>query len=180
MRSFLLTFLFVFIMCNFCSCVREETHIIEAHRIVKTFTKKMLAHNLFYYSSGGAFMNKINEFILYYTYYTDVISLDEARILAVITTEELLKIVNEDVNARPYLSRFPYDENFLYYDISFEDFNCRYLKNLASVTVCLGKISYKTFSNGFDTFYTETYAEAYEKVYGVPLPDRTVQYGNRE
>lgn len=160
-------------------CTPEPPHIIESSRIFRNFNKLAVNDGLVPFGIGGAFFSDIEEFSLDYNLYLDSISVDEARRIIVGKAEELYALVNVP-SARQYLRYNPYDENHGYLAITFFDkIGEKFPEGtVTSVSVAKGKVIFSEYRNvSYENLFSEPYAEAYEKVYGVPLPDRREQFG---
>lgn len=171
----------VFIFLSSCSPT-SEPHVNAADEIINKYSNLVNSQGLKPFGTGGEFSDNIKKFSLTYKFYsknkTDV---EKAREKIVFNVELLLDVINKEIN-KQYLNKFPHDENNLYFVILFSDLDGKRYCDLGGVYLYDGTIFYATCDEEYvPTFiFKETYAEAYEKVYGVPLPDRTVQYGTRD
>ena len=163
----------------FFSCTPEKPHVIEGNRIINNFNKIAVKDGLSPFGIGGAMFDDIEKFELTYQYYAKSISLDEARNMIITKAEALFALTNTE-SAKPYLRYYPYDQEHVLLGVTFVDEKGNKLGSgqLTCVMLAKGTIFFESFVNGqFKDLFTEPYAEAYQKVYGVPLPDRRKQFG---
>lgn len=168
---------FLFILIIFC-CVfaceqkKQSPHVEVAYKIINIYSEKEKKNGLSLFGSGGFFSKSIEKFSLDYLFFTENMNVEESRKILVKSLESFFEIINHDKDARPFIVNFPYNEKNIYFVISFlKDVKTSFLKpdNIASVTCSNGNIYFSEFTDSFKKIHTETYAEAYEKVYGVPL-----------
>lgn len=163
-------YLFILFFIVGCSNPDPE-HIKAANKIRSKYNKYLKANKIQIFGIGGAMFQCINEFYYELVLY-DSPDIERARKHLIENLEVFLSVVNNDENARPYLKEFPYSENSVHFSIGFwkdhlVDVQPPYI---ARASVYNGKVSYSTDAGWkYENVYRETYAEAYEKVYGVPL-----------
>lgn len=159
-------------------CAHNPPHIVEVNRFINEYSSCQRKEEFFVFGTGGAFHKQINEFFFDLLTPGINVNVDQARKVLVIKTEELLCKVNQDEQVRPYLRDYPFTEKNLYFTVGFMP-SCLFLNTKEAIvlaTVSRGKVFYSVKGQrGFDDAYEETYATAYEIVYGCPLPDRLSQ-----
>jgi hypothetical protein len=162
----------------FAGCAHNPPHIIEVNRFIKEYSSSQKKEGFFPFGTGGAFHKQINE--LFFDLLTPGINVtvEEARKVLVIKTEELLCKINQDEQVRPYLKDFPFSEKNLYFTVGFMPSTL--VPNAKEAIVMAGVSRGSAFycvrgERGYDDVHEESYATAYEIVYGCPLPDRLSQ-----
>ena len=127
-----------------------------------TYLKK--TYQLHCYGNGGGFLENINNIQLNFNGIRNL-SIEEARILIIECTEELLKRINEDTQVRPYLSHYPFTEKGLTLLINFDKKNGETVDAnfIADVFTCNEMIYYDIYDpqkNLLKKIYQEPYQNA--------------------
>ena len=169
---------FIFIMLAFSlllSCSDEPQYVIEAYRMMNKFNQELSAKGFLPVGVGGYLSKDIEKYSLSYNYYIQSMNLEISRELLVDATELILFTVNNDIAARPFLRNFPFNENNLYINIVFLNNGNRLPPpDIANVILSNGNVIYFHEVNDKPVkIAQESYAEAYQKAKGVPLPDRS-------
>lgn len=158
------------------SCTyNDPEHMKIANRIRSKFKKQIYQKDIEIFGIGGDTREDIHEFYYDLVIY-DTPDIDKARRHLVENLEMLIADVNEDLEARPYLREYPFSEKYVHFSIGFWKAPVTSVQPplIAYASVFNGRVAYSIDDN--PAHYTkvarETYAEAYEKVYGRPLPDR--------
>ena len=145
-----------------------------ADRIRSKFKKQISQKNIQIFGIGGDIYKDIHEFYYDLVIY-DTPDIDKARRHLVENLEMLIADVNDDLEARPYLRECPFSEKDVHFSIGFWKAHVTSVQPplIAYASVFNGRVSYSIDTPGvYVDVFRETYAEAYEKVYGVPLPNR--------
>jgi hypothetical protein len=171
----LVSILFVLLVAG---CAHNPPHVIEANRFIQEYNSCQKNEEFFIFGAGGTFHKRINEFHFNLITPGINVTIEDARKVIVIKTEELLCKVNHDEQVRPYLKDFPFTEKNLYFAVGFMP-SCLLLNTNEAIilaTVYRGKVFYSIGEQrNLVRVFEEPYATAYEIVYGCPLPDRLSQ-----
>lgn len=170
--KFILVSSFLLLVCLFFYSCTPKSYTDNAYRIIHKFSDEV-NDGLQPFGIGGHFFEKINKFSLDYIAYKKEMNLNEARRILVESAELLFCLVNEDEEIRPYLKYYPYTEKHVYLALSFVNHSYKSIQppNVAMVSLTDGRVLYDEYSTKYELIFEETYAEAYEKVYGIPFPE---------
>ncbi|MCB1114624.1 MAG: hypothetical protein KDK62_07705 [Chlamydiia bacterium] len=163
------------IVLNFCVCIHlfsscsySSAHICEANRVIKEYSDEIEKNGFISFGSGGAFCGQVNDFNLVYFFPSEPVSIEDARYIIVSQVEKFLDKVNSDVRIKPYLVRYPFTNELVALRVNF-----KVKEGLALVDTFDGIVRYAIIDHGkFKDIHQEFYQEAYQKVYGRPLPQR--------
>jgi hypothetical protein len=167
----------IFLSILYCSTCFAESPSNLAKTEVKKFGKIYLKPNGFtLLVDGGHLMDGIHRIDIIFEK-KEYVNIDQARIDLVLSIENFLSFINK-TKAKKYFDTFPMTERDLYIHISYVTKPWEPIKDhkhIGYAIQCKEKMSYELCNEGLTpstVIYTETYAEAYEKVYGVPISER--------
>lgn len=120
-------------------------------------------HHLNCDGSGGGFMDNINNIHLSFSGVKNL-SIDEARILIIESSEELLNRINNDIKVRPYLSHYPFTEKGISLLISLDKKNGDRVDSdfIAFVFTSNGMVYYDVYDSQ-ENLLKKVYEEPYKK-----------------
>ena len=166
----------LFIVVCLISCERNNIppHVKYAQIHIKEIKKNAYEkYGLVMIVEGGAFMNQINAFNLYFKV-RDEKTIDEMRVLIVNLTNDILERINSDKESRKYLAEYPFEGDRLEIKIMVVDSQNKMILNpgsfkgkLASGSLKNNKIWYSIQNEGkpyLQKIYEESFQTALEKV----------------
>lgn len=150
----------------------------EDYKYLNSTLKKIIKmgenrYHLQCFGRGFSAPEKIEDFRL--TFITrDHYDISSARKLMVDFIEDYIVLINNIPEILQYFDKLPINERHIYLQISFEDNDGKYVTELPGILIYEGTITFLKLSEsgGFDDNFSETYAEAYFKVYGTQPPER--------
>lgn len=163
MKNIILLIISIFIIV---SCAKKNSKQSQiAHKIIDNFSVKMKKeHYLNLQGKGLGFSKGMNLFLVRYKIHKKI-NLEQARNLIVNCSQTLLAMINSNIELRPFLSNYPYNNNNLDIIITFYDEldERAAFPNLAFISVGEGKIYYDfydTLKQDFVPSHRESYEEA--------------------
>lgn len=156
----------LFLSFIFSSCERAPPHIREADYVMNDFTKKMKNKGLYLIGSGGAMRGDIQKINLGYRIQKKI-NLEEARILFLTYSEDLLRSINGRKKIQPYLHDFPFTSKNIYFALRFVDNQGNYVEEpyIAYIFINTSKdeIAYFIYDRkkkGLECIHIEPYQDA--------------------
>lgn len=167
-----LSILFCFVLTGCISTSNtQDLYVKFSDKITSDYIKHVRKNREFtLVGTGGRVTDEVQtiSLILETVGFVDV---PTARKVIIEQEEEFLARLNGMEEIRPYLIQYPSGTEAFELRIGFKDTNGEFVSppHIALVSICDGKIFYKTFdtrNSSFTTVYSEPYEEAYRIVYG--------------
>lgn len=164
-----MNYLSLLLLLAFFSCSKDYLNINSTNEKIVKIAKK--EYGLDAFGIGVAAPNKIKKFLLSFSIkgkYNNV----KARELIINFVEDIISIVKDPV-VISNLESPPFDSKNLRIMITFEDDKGDLQEDLSGICLDYNEICFiKDVNDSLTTIETETYSEAYFKVYGTYPPER--------
>lgn len=167
LTKYLLGLSFILSVISVSAKESECKYSTYVNQIIKSFAKSMQKElNLICVGSGGQMPRDV-EIITVMFMFNRSVSVDEARNLEVLATNEFLEKINNHQEVRPFLREFPFKSDRVDVSISFIDDNTDdYFDGVACANLVKGSIIYYRFdkeANDLIEIAIEPYEEALKK-----------------
>lgn len=142
----MILFLLLFPLLTFIDAKEEKKYFQYVNEIVDRFVIDMQKkYSLQSYGSGGTMSSDVEKIDVLFISYSKP-TLNDARKIAVIATQELLHLINAHEKIRPYLREHPFNSDRAHVSISFrnKDDNYSFDGSIAHVSTGKDKIFYYT------------------------------------
>ncbi len=170
MKNYFITFLCCFLTGCLGANKEDDGYRKFSNKITQQFIGDIFQEGKLYLVGKGASINEIQTVSLTFETISNV-DVASARKLYVNMMEKYLKLLNDNLEIRPYLNRYPYGIEAFDLTIGFVKSNGRFADPpyLGEVTGYQEKIAYDIYDlekKFLKTIYSESYDEAYKIVYG--------------
>lgn len=175
MKLITISFL-IMILCQGC-VPRVSEEYATAYSLMGNFARKQQVENGLSVCGVGHSMpdGKIKKLTLYFMAQRKLM-VDDARILYIMVTQEMLNQVNDDAELRCFLDHYPFTVDDLNISISFEEESGRDVDPpyIAFVSTTKGIIHYAWYDASTDLYFNERLKEPYDEALHIVRSDRKV------